>query len=317
MSQMRVGLIEESPLIPLVDRDVVFQAAVSVRSPESKNEAVDLGSLIRYANAYSNQMVLNGNGALGDNTNFPEMTFIEGVGPDGRNAFMRESLFYELRTPEKFPIDNTCDYDLSFFMRHEELPSGYVPKHFAFVSTYDTDLNTVVTHASLETGEAVLASDLNVGDNVIHLSDVSGFYDGDVSHRRSIRFKGYVNSHGYEYDKYSRWYSEAAWDEGAINLGDNTIQLNAPWSLAAPAHANGTWVAGTTVFNAIGGAAYNYLAMDNAPSQTTWTKYSGVLTAAAIRPGACFAGIGFFLNFNGTEVAKTFISNIRLERRAS
>lgn len=249
------------------------------------------------------QLVTNGNGLLGDNTNFSMLTFDGAVANNSPGSFTYPTLSTYITpfTDEFIPVDTSKRYTLSL----DAKTKNGLARLFGFLNFYDADKNQVFNyHHSYVTGTTVaLTQEIKNGDTVIHLSDVSG-WKSEASHTY-IMLWNYANSFGYAYppetytrNTYNISTANNAPVDGAIDYANNTVTLQSPWT-------SGTIPAGTYVSQGRTGSTYKYLF--NVIPTTEWKTYEGAIDGVdytggnkdyMFPPGVAYAKIGFLWNLN-------------------
>lgn len=268
------------------------QIATKVTGTEVDTKISDVKN---YVQSRGENLVTNGTGLLGDNTNFSQFTF------DGSQVFAGGgSFFTALQNGTKFndefiAVDTTQKYRFSLMSKSK---TGQGNNYFG-ITSYDIDRNVILPYSfyGSKFNAVELTKDLKVGDTVIHVSDVSQFIDtqGVASHFHSIAFWGYKNSYGYEYPvgTYTRNYFTSAWNNGAIDRINNTITLNKPFNVANPNDAQGIYRAGHKVSPTQSGSNYQYMTASNVKVPTEWTKFEGTITGNGTGSNDFPHGTGF------------------------
>lgn len=264
------------------------------------------------------QLVVNGNGILGDNTNFsqlvydPTMSFNGSPGvfkqsADGVDGFIYNDLF--------IPINVTKKYRMSIDIT--SIPDTESMRNYMFLMFYDIDKNIIMAahHIYFKDSTTTLARDLKKGDTEIYVTDLSGFTHQNQSNKRAIIFWDYKNSYGYQYPKetYSRNYNDNLWtNEAQLDYNNNKIILDRPWSYKEH-------LAGCDISQGSNGITYKYLSDGIVKSLVHWTgviegvDYSGTNAPRKFTPGTAYVKVAFLLNWSKNKNARTAISNIRLE----
>lgn len=272
-----------------------------------------------YVQSRLENLVTNGSGLLGNNTNFSSMVFNAVERFSGGGSFTWNGADNALTNDELIPVDIGRVHKFSYYIKllSKSVPSE-TPTHYGMIVSYDADGNAIVPYNCqkvIGSTYTTLAAPLNPGDTTITLTDAAGWNSGVNSHQRSIGFYPYTNLQGYTYPDYTytRDYIVGAWNQGGIT--GNVITLAAPYAgVARPA--------GTKVANIQSGGTYDYIAGGNATTPTTWTKFEGIIgpigafyatpTAGQIvsstgdmysapngfRQGVAFVKIGWLLSYN-------------------
>lgn len=228
-----------------------------------------------YVQSRLQNLVTNGSGLLGNNTNFSSFVFNSTERFAGGGSFTYNGADTALQIDELIPVDIGKIHQMTYYAKllNKSIPAEE-PRHYGMIVSYDAD-GLIITpyNISKVTGSTytTLAVDLNPGDLTITLTDATGWYSGPASHQRSIGFYPYTNSQGYTYPDYTytrNVMTNGVWAEGGIS--GNVITLAAPYAgVARPA--------GTKVANHQSGGTYDYIAGSFVVTQTSWTKYNGII----------------------------------------
>lgn len=307
-------------------------------APEDQTAYVDAAeeNVLNRITSRGEQLVTNGNGFLGDNTNFPQLIF------DGFESNLSPGSFTKNPSPaadissyEMFPVDTSKQYLCEFDVKCED-PGAQL---YAMLRFYDADKNLIgVRHVSFyPSSTTTLARELKNGDTVIYLTSAAGWHNTTATHQRSVIIWDYTNSFGYTYppETYSRnYYSDIYASDSSVNKTNNTITLKTAW-------AGGTHAAGTSISQNCSGGGYGYFwyitSIANFPRE--WTHASGLYTGIAvptdsnpvasnIRPlgfwsGTAYCRMGFLWNYRTTaqasqEQGRIWVTNISVkENKAS
>ena len=264
------------------------------------------------------QLVVNGNGILGDNTNFSKLVYDPTMSFNGSPGVFKQSAdgVYTIPNNDLFiPIDTTKKYRMSIDIA--SIPDTELTYNYMFILFYDIDKKEIRSDGYIyfQGSTTTLARDLKKGDTEIYVTDLSGFTHQSKNYNRKIIFWDYKNSYGYQYPKetYSRYYNDRLWtNEEQLDYINNKIILDSPWS--GMEH-----LAGCDISQGGGGATYKYLRVGNVTSLVHWTgviegvDYSGNNADRKFPPGVAYGKVGFLLNTGKNTNARTAISNIRLE----
>ena len=267
-------------------------------------------------------LISNGYGLMGDNTNFSQSTFNKVDTPDGINgSFVTPAgASIALVADEYIPVDTSEAYVFSFYAK--QLSSAdTAAKLFGLISPIDAFGITVSPefYTYLPNTTTTLASDLTAGDTVINLVSAANWSNsaGASNHLRSLIAWNYVDPGGKVWSPhtYSRNAYQNIWDDGGVNNVTNKITLRAPW-------AGPTIPAGTTVSNGSSGGTYLYpVASVAVPDQ--WTRYSGVLPAGVnttgivsdrLPPGTAKVQVGWLANYPPTGSSRHAISGVNFSQ---
>lgn len=264
------------------------------------------------------QLVVNGNGILGDNTNFSSLVYDPTMSFNGSPGVFKQSEngVYDAISNDLFiPFDGNKKYRMSVDI--ESIPNTESTYNYMFLDFYDIDKLKIIRWniGYFQGSTTTLARDLKKGDTEIYVTDLSGFTQKSQNYNRAIIFWDYKNSYGYQYPKetYSRYVKSNLWtNEEQLDYTNNKIILDKPWS--GVEH-----LAGCEISQGTYDGSYRYLKSGYIKSLTHWTatvegfEYNGSGTAGKIPPGTAYVKVAFLLNYNKNKNAKTAISNIRLE----
>lgn len=274
-----------------------------------------------YVASRGENLITNGTAMLGDNTNFSSLAY------DGSESYYSGGSFKHTASnardnynDEPIPVDVTKQYTFSYMIKNNNSAATY----YDYVACYDIDKHMIdARHVMWINGSTTtLAQDLNTGDTVVHLTDVSGFDTTTTkTYQRGFIIWNYKNSKGYQYDAetYSQQVYYPLWDDGsAIDTENNTITLKSAW-------AYGKFSAGTSLSQCSGGGTYTYFRSNfTLPEANTWTQFSGTINgvgknneAGKFREGTAFIKVGWLLNYNKTADTTTWLTNISLTQNTS
>ncbi len=310
-----------------------MQLEVGIRSTPWKKSDIDIQEDINnvaddikdYIGARSDNLITNGFGELGNNTN------IGGIfdGADrivGKGSFRQEEGNKSLLFSEPIVIDNKKVYNFDYYMHTLK----GVGRSYAMICPYDVD-GVRITYPSLGGRNynsttpvkfTKLVKPLKVGDTEVFVEDVS-LWNGQApqDYQRSIIMWGYKNSFGYTYPDgtYSQLMQMRTYDIGAVDTTANKITLNKPWAVANPNSSDGIFPVGHTLSPTSDGSTYLYLnGHVNIQVPTTYTKYSHLISGSSefanttiIPVETGFIQLGFLLN-RDTTGEKSWLNGLRL-----
>jgi len=212
-------------------------------------------------------MVKNGYLEYKDNTNFPGFTY------DANEDALYRSDRVNFRTEELIPIDYNKKYNQSLEMKSSN--ASY--RHYAGIEELDVDLNSIDGHNVMYKSKTTsfLTKDLNDGDTVVYLNNVSNFVvsSSTPSYQLGLIFWNYKDSTGFEYPEftYSRNAYENLFTYTNVNITNNTITLNSPWKF-------GTFKVGTSLSQSNDGGTYSYGLFAGSSVPNVFTKYTNSVT---------------------------------------
>ena len=259
-------------------------------------------------------LVVNGDLSYGDNTNFPALTYKDSVFSISGNKNV-VSDFY-------IPIDPNKTYELGVDMKSSNTTATY----YVGFRDYDVDKNEITPNSVMYIPQTIttLSKDLNNGDTVVYLTDLSKWKNStsSSSYKRGFIFWNYKDSTGYEYPEliYSKNIFDTLWNDSNVDKTNNTITLNSAWN-------KGTIKAGTKLSQATSGNVFNYSILQNKTVTTSWVTYkasningigkksidsdgNGGTVSTTFRDGSKFIKISFFIDYNKTADTTTNIKNI-------
>lgn len=264
------------------------------------------------------QLIVNGNGFLGDNTNFTALTFDGSVSNNSPGSFTRSTIAsVQPFTNYLFPVDPSKTYACEFDVKCAD-PGAQM---YAMLTFYDADkLNIIIQHVSFITGSTTtLAQPLNNGDTKVYLTSAAGFTNTTAGHQRSLIFWNYTNSFGYTYppETYSRNFKSDIWaDDSSVDKVNNVITLKAAWT-------GGHYDAGTPVSQNHSGGTYCYFYSHT--NKTTFPRewyhvkgyYSGIgKTGVKFWPGTAYCKIGWLWNYQASASSpqgQLWITNVSVK----
>ena len=267
------------------------------------------------------QLIINGNGIIGDNTNFSALTFDPVVANASAGSFTREGHSYALpKTDEYIPLSPNSKYELSMDLKSDGTANTII---YAFLLFYDVDKNeiTAATNMYIANTLTTLSQDLKAGDTVVHFTDLTNWnVTTTAGHQHGFIFWNYTNSKGYTYPEltYSRnVFTSKYADNSAVDKTNNTITLSSAWT-------GNTIPAGTKVSQSSSGGSYKY-AFSTANLPGTWTNYKGYYdgvdysggnATTKMPPGTAYAKLGFLWNYQnkGGQIWATNISLKAVEK---
>jgi len=264
-------------------------------------------SMIDEVYSRGEQLIVNGNGFMGDNTNFSSWTFDGSVANNSKGSFTRTPAYAAIDVDDLIPVDPSKSYAIEFDVKcgtDASLPVG--AKMYAFLNYYDVDGLLVsyyhgIYHRANTT--TTLAQDLNDGDTVVHFTDLTNWWIGTTAdHQRSFIFWDYTNSFGYTYppNTYSRHEAHAVYaSNDSVNKTNNTITLSSAWN-------GGTVPAGTKVSQNASGGNYDYVWNHTTQSTfpTEWKHVKSIRHPENMWKGVATVKVGFLWNYGYTTSAK-------------
>ena len=265
------------------------------------------------------QLVTNGNGFMGDNTNWPLLTFDGSKSNGSPGSFTKDVGYATVMSAEMFPVDVSKEYLFEF----DAISSDGNGRLYSFLDQYDVDGKSITAQYVLYFANTLttLAKDLNIGDTTVTLTSASNWASTSYDYQRALIFWDYKNSYGYTYptETYSRNYYDSLYtDDSKVNKSTGVITLKKAW--AGPKKAKGTYVS-----QGRSGNSYVY-AHTYVRVPTEWTHYSFVYSGldlvkdgndgiGTFRQGTAFAKAGFLWNYNYPTVSQgqIWVTNISVK----
>ena len=146
------------------------------------------------------QLVVNGNGILGDNTNFSQLVYDPTISFNGSPGVFKQSadgVYNQIKSDLFIPFDGNKKYRMSVDI--ESIPNTESTFNYMFLFFFDIDKNFIRTEHNMyfPGSTTTLARDLKKGDTEIYVTDLSGFTHQSKNYNRAIIFWDYQNSYGY------------------------------------------------------------------------------------------------------------------------
>lgn len=252
------------------------------------------------------QLVVNGSGMLGNNTNWSSWTFDGSHSNSSPGSFTRTSKSYaNIATDEFFPVNSASNYLVSLDM----MSSNGLATAYLYLAMYDVDKIAISTDCRMWRPNTLtsLTQDLKNGDTVVHLADLTNWDVNTATrtYQRGFIFWNYKNSFGFQYPEntYSRNRWSNLYTDANVNKTSKTITLSSAWN-------HGTIPAGTKLSQTDSGGTYMYLAIKGSVVPSTWTKYSQYISGVdntggqvngKFWAGTAYAKIGFLWNYNSAN----------------
>lgn len=269
----------------------------------------------KYVQSRGENLVTNGTGLLGNNTNFSSFTFDASQAYGAGGSFV-DTISTTRLNDEFIPVNISLAYKLSFYAKAVKgNPTKALTRHYSFLDMYDADkLSIGADQVNPFAGTlTTLAQDLKPGDTVVYLTSTANWKNaaGASTHFRRFMFWGYQNSFGYTYpdETYTRWGTGYdTWSDGAVDFVNNTITLKVPWNYANPKDAQSIWRAGQKVSNGTSGG-YTYRGLSNTEIPEVWTQYTGLFESTSFRAGTSYVKIGWLNHYSAGQTAITVDNN--------
>ena len=250
-------------------------------------------------------LVTNGTGYIGDNTNFYGAEFDPTDAPDGiRGSFVPPAYGHQMQASELVPVNPANRYSLRYWARQRIEGAMDLGRYYSVLSPYDAYGSVIVPYNyCYQPGTTtVLAADLAPGDTTVHLDSAANWYNGTTFHTRTMTFWNYTDRGGktWPVETFTRNYYSGIYEPGGVDYTNNTLTLIEPWS-------GPTYEAGVPLSNGQSGANYIYPDTGYVPEE--WTPYSRYVAgrvnttgypsspATGWPPGTGLARLGFLVNY--------------------
>lgn len=250
-----------------------------------------------YVKALADNLIVNGNGAMGTSYNMPApFGFDPGMSPGGWGSFVYTGYFTEsMELQENTSLDPTQCYILSCDLRQEGVAqdtsmfaNGDRHMQMLGLNFFDCDGHAILAthHARFKQSGldslTSLAAPLAPGDTVVQLTDASGWNESSTNpSNRGIIIFGYRNAAGALYRHYSRIVELDIFDLGQIDKTTGTLTLNKPLpaSMANPDDPSGIWPVGTPLANTQTGNSmkFSFFPITYLPQSNRWYRYENYI----------------------------------------
>lgn len=285
----------------------------------AKPSQTELDNIKLYVQSRGQNLVTNGTGLLGDNTNFPAFTYRKDEVKVGNGSFSTTVSETGSFTSEKIPVDTTKTYNYSVWVKSK---SGVANQIIGF-ACLDVDDNLIApeNYATIDDRIVTLAQPLKRGDLKMYVSDVTPWLDNangwtnGVGPSRGALLWNYQNNGGYIYP--DNTYSRYSWlNIKEINTTEKSITFNGPFAQDYKGATDKIFPIGHKVSRVMSGNMYSYNLALQVKFPTTWQKLSGLVTGVsknifdtnAFRYGT--ASIKPYFLLNRTTSDETFINGI-------
>lgn len=266
-----------------------------------------------------NNLIINGYGELGNNTNFKDWTFLGNSGQfnDICTFSCKNQPYGEAWLGDDLiPINILNEYTFSLNVKPDKDQTNY----YVGFAEYDVDKNRIACcyQSVLNNTCTELTKDLKDGDTVIYLKDISAFSaDKNAPHRRGLIFWNYKDSQGHLYEPgvYSRNMWEDLYDYTGIDKAANTIKLKAAWN-------HGTITSGTKVSQSTAGGYKYFVLTFTKLNADKWTNVEWKIKEKAkpfeyfpnnkFNPATKYIKFVMLPNYGNYELRTTYINSICL-----
>lgn len=282
---------------------IATTAFVDNATTQSFNKIISMGE----------NLVINGNGYMMDNTNFSSSVFNLLINNSSFGSF-EYSGKKVVSSDYRIPLNPSLKYKLSADVKALNTGGSF----YGYIDFYDIDGHRIeaTNHMWHSDQCSYLTQDLNPGDTVVHINDLSKWNNTYAGHSLSkgITFWNYTNSKGYTYPPYTytrNFFRNMYNEDTDVDAENGIIHLKSAWT--------GTVIpANTKISRTDSGNTFKYLWLKT-PTTDSWLTcygfcsgidYSGGNAGGKFPPGAAFGRVGFLVNY-GTE-EKTWITNISL-----
>lgn len=232
-------------------------------------------------------LIANGTGYLGNNTNFSMFTFTPADSPVGGGSFLTNvGDIVTYFNDELLPVDLSRKYLLSLQVRQSV--TGQTAYFYAGLWPFDSTGTSIgpgnYMHQNNTT--TTLAAPLAPGATTITLTSAANWNNAAAANTylRRVIVWDWVDSFGklWPVQTYSRHVSPVSlYADGGINFGTNTITLSAPFDPVTWGYPAGTTIpSGTPVSNGSSGGTYMYgTTMQNVQAPAAWAQYQSTFAS--------------------------------------
>ena len=293
-------------------------AQAAATAAAAADAAAKADRLRREVMSRGTDLITNGTGLMGNNTNFGQWAFDPTDAPTGAaGAFKvpQGQSFYYSECDTTFPVNPANTYRCSVRVRQRN-PNVDVP-FYARIYFYDATGRSISWQncVSFEGSTTTLAQPLSDGDTVIHVTDPPWGWHADAAwYQQYINTYDYVDENGRAWPAYTYTrnnYLDAPGGDytagtiASVDVAAKTITLKSPW-------AGGTKPAGTPISQGQGGdAAHLGIASYLYPPHDWSGLYAATLTGQQTDPfnhpvgklpfGAAMARFAFLGNWAGNS----------------
>lgn len=249
-------------------------------------------------------LVRNGCGEYGNNTNFPALQF-----DATENCFYRTSGSATWYSDDFILIrgnglDKFDQYQLEAYFKQ---PSGTMARYYYMILCYDKDKRFIeYAHSYKRSGtDTFLTQALNPGDLYVYVNNLSGWFTDafPTTYVHTKQFKLFPPDHEYPDYTYSRILGRYV----DLDVANGRITLQSAWSGAV-------MPIGTSICNTNDGGGYSYIAASNALMTTDWVYRSAISSATeaahSMRVGSRYVKVGALFNRDAGTVTG-YIKNMK------
>ena len=253
------------------------------------------------------QLITNGNGLMGDNTNFSDWTFDGAIANNSAGSFTKPAgNAGTYTTDEYFPVNPTNEYTFSL----DAKSAKGIGKLYSMLMFYDADKQQISAgnHIYNAASTTTLARDLKAGDTTIYLTSAAG-WSTTYSYGFYMIIWNYKNSFGYTYPACTYSRTRLTLPKNGNYLNSANLDKTANTITLASAYSGATIPAGTSVSQGGDGGTYKYFPCSNTTIPIAWTTYIGNISgvdysgqnkANTFPPGTAYAKVGFLWNYQGS-----------------
>ncbi len=264
----------------------------------------------------SQNLVDNGLGELGDNTNFSNATYSDEKYKSLGSFYISSSSESDIYS-SNIAIDTSKEYYMNMCAKSNNSGTRY----YAGIYEKDIDKKNIYfkNYRSIDNSLTYLTHDLKNGDEYVYLNDVSGFTGNYINSNRGLIFWDYTDSKGYTYPKET--YSQNVWmylyEFENIDRENNRIKLNEKWN-------HGTFKAGIFVSQSDDSNTYNYVFLGNEILSEDFKCYEATVVGEKFdrdqtnfRPYTKYIGIVLLDNHNKTPNTTTYHSRMIVRKNSN
>ena len=255
------------------------------------------------------QLVINGNGFMGDNTNFSQLIFdgSQANGSPGSFTHLVDGKYEIIYSDKLFPVNPNLKYEFSCDFKSSVDNSM---QFYTFLNMYDVDKKDIHAnnHMYVKNTLTKLSKDLKPGDSYVYFLDMPN-WDSDSYHR--IMIWNYTNSFGYTYP--ANTYTRNIYDYVEIDIPNKRVKLRYNYSgkiVKAGTEVSQNTSGGTFKYNWSGKLSKNW---KKCSGYYDGTDYTGRNDDTKFSPGTAYASVGILWNYNRIPNAQAWITNISVK----
>lgn len=277
----------------------------------AKPSQAELDNLKLYVQSRGENLVTNGTGLMGDNTNFPTMVYKSDEVKVGKGSFYSNVSSGAPQSSELIPVDTSKTYSFS----HWSKSKAGVGRQYSGIVCFDVDGQMINVHNGLMDNQTIvtLTQPLKKGDTKVYVSDVTPWLDtttpwsSTANSYRGFALWGYKSDTGtlYSDGEYTRYTQN---NIISVNETEKSLTLGTAFAITNKSTQDGVFPTGHKISRARVSIAYNYIGLTNSIVPTTWTKYTFTVSGEdwldgykKFKPFTKFIKILFLTNYGNAD----------------